>query len=220
MLCSLINSALLCALFTKKTQMKRSLYYLLLPLGLSLAVLGCKPATSAAVEAEPTVTIDQLQAAVEAHLQSELAALNNPALQGMTVVDTMFSKEFYERESIIYKRALEGKEDNMRRATHRFNEAQAVLAENPEDATAQVEYQRAQETIAMINAAQVKVDSFANATKALGDANPVHYYEVVLTYVGKSADGTDAPVNFGARVDKNLKVIQAGQTRRSAKGGK
>lgn len=108
----------------------------------------------------------------------------------------------------------------MRRATHRFNEAQAVLAENPEDATAQVEYQRAQETIAMINAAQTKVDSFANAAKALGEANPVYYYEVLLTYVAKSADGSDAPVNFGARVDKYLKVIQAGRTRRSVKGGK
>ncbi|PTM14307.1 MAG: hypothetical protein DA408_03275 [Bacteroidetes bacterium] len=157
-------------------------------------------------------TKDQLRQALESFIKADLDTLNSLVFQELTVVDTMYSKEFLERESVIYERGLVDKDRRMRMAIQSSNENGAVLDDNPDDATATANYRSAQRTIENIQDSQRLFDSLTTVLKTLDDNLTVYYYEIIARYEVKGTDGQPEEVLFVGRLDPNLQVIQAGRT--------
>jgi tetrahydromethanopterin S-methyltransferase subunit F len=157
-------------------------------------------------------TKDQLREVLENFIKADLDTLNSPVLQELTIVDTMFSKEFLKRESIIYERGLVDKDRRMRMAIQSSNENGAILDDNPDDATAKANYSSAQRTIENIQDSQRLFDSLTTVLKTLEDSPAVYYYEILARYEVKGTDGEPEKVLFIGRIDPNLQVIQAGRT--------
>ena len=195
-------------------------YLFLIGVLLSLLTLGNCQNESSGSEASssyPTLNAQELQDIAQSHLQQELSALGNPELLGMLIRDTMFLKEHYSRELTIYARGLEGKDRRMNLAQKRYNDAAALLAEDPENADARAEEEAALNQIQKIEENVRIVDSLQQQLANVPDQE-ILYYELILSY--DSADASNEPVNFNLQVAPDKSVLRSMQTRRKATKGK
>ncbi|WP_367388881.1 hypothetical protein [Lewinella sp. LCG006] len=183
----------------------------ILVVGMLIFNLGCSDSTN--LEEHTTVkhwTKEELVELVEQHISEELKQLGEANLISSIIRDTMFYKEYYEREKIINDRNLENKDYRYNQAVSRANEASALLQENPDNEEAKARYQSAQDKINSINRSELLSDSLETALQGLDD-KLVYYYELILSY--NKSDESNADINFFARVDANGEILKVTRTR-------
>lgn len=186
----------------------------ILVIGMLIFNLGCSDSTN--FEENTTVkqwTKEELVELVEQHISEELKQLGQPTLSNAIIRDTMFFKEYYEREKIINDRNLENKDYRYKQAVSRANDASALLQEDPNNEEAKAIYQSAQDKIKSIDRSEMLSDSLETALQEL-DEKLVYYYELILSY--NKSDESNADINFFAMVDANGKIVKVTRTRRRA----
>jgi hypothetical protein len=197
-----------------KTEMSNLLKLLILMAGILVFDSGC--ADSANLGEDETAkewTKEELVALVEQYISEDLKQLGEPPLKRSVINDTMFVKEYYEREKIINDRNLENKDYRYKQAVSRANDASALLQQDPNNEEAKAIYKSAQDKINSIDRSVILSDSLAIMLEGV-DEKAVFYYELVLSYDG--TDEKEQDINFLARVGYDGEIKNAGRTRKRA----